>query len=98
VTLGAVNAGETLLEVGFDPKAKEELKNLTDTKETLEKNYDELEVNYQGLEKTKRIRKKLPDDKERQLVELQKALLLNKEEIKKVDRQIEKKQEYLDSL
>jgi uncharacterized protein (DUF342 family) len=97
--LGNPTSGtETVLEVGFDPKSKEELRRLVEGKETTEKQLEEIKLNLQTLVNAKRQRQNLPEDKEiymRELMDKRQVLL---QDIKKADESIEKIQKYLGSL
>lgn len=66
---GGVN---TIIEVGVDPKAKLRMVDLQQVQNTLLKQLDELELNIDGLENIKKVRKRLPPDKEAKLLEMQK--------------------------
>jgi uncharacterized protein (DUF342 family) len=85
-TLGNSTSGtETILEAGFDPKLKTWLSKLTEKKETLRKQFEELRRNIQTLVNIKKQRKVLPEDKETALAEFvsqRQALIAN---IKKND-------------
>jgi uncharacterized protein (DUF342 family) len=82
---------ETVCEVGFDPKSKEELGKLQETKEGLEKELEDVDRNMQTLINIKKQRKNLPEDKEQFLQDTVKdrdrlttELFNTGEEIKKV--------------
>jgi uncharacterized protein (DUF342 family) len=69
-TLGSPMSGtETVLEVGFDPKLISRLIRLTEKKERVRKEFDELQRNIQTLINIKKQRKTLPEDKEAVLAE-----------------------------
>ena len=55
---------ETILEVGFDPKAKKRLLELQDKQTANAKELDELELNIGALENMRKARRTLPKDKE----------------------------------
>jgi uncharacterized protein (DUF342 family) len=64
-TLGSpVSGTETVLEVGFDPGLKSRLVHLTEKKERVRREFDELQRNIQTIINIKRQRKALPEDKE----------------------------------
>ena len=69
-TLGSVAGMETTLEVGYDPKAKERLGNLESKMEEIDKSLDEVKLNLNTLSNLKKVKKKLPEDKEKYLNEL----------------------------
>ncbi len=67
-TIGSsAGASETILSVGYDPKAKRRLDELTDKQAVLIKELNELELDIQTLEQQKKIRKTLPAEKEENL-------------------------------
>ncbi|MDR2374948.1 MAG: FapA family protein [Treponema sp.] len=64
-TLGSpVSGTETLLEAGYDPRLKTRLVYLTEKKEHIRREFDELQRNIQTIINIKRQRKTLPEDKE----------------------------------
>jgi uncharacterized protein (DUF342 family) len=67
--LGSVAGTETLLEVGYDPRSKERLVALEDTKRTVEKTLEEVDLNIKTLENLLRVQKKLPPEKTQYLKE-----------------------------
>jgi len=70
-TLGNPTSGtETICEVGFDPKSKEELDKLHEEKNNIEKQLEELNRNILSLVNLKKQRKTLPEDKEASLQEM----------------------------
>jgi uncharacterized protein (DUF342 family) len=97
-TLGSpVSGTETTLETGFDPKLKTRLTLLTEKKERLRKEFEELQRNIQTLINIKKQRKTLPEDKEAALAECmtqRQTLIVN---IKKTDEELLKVQEALDT-
>jgi uncharacterized protein (DUF342 family) len=96
-TLGSPMSGtETVLEAGFDPKLKTRLIELTEKKETLRKQFEELQRNIQTLVNIRKQRKALPEDKEAVLAEFmtqRQTLIVN---IKKNDEELLNVQEALD--
>ncbi|MCM1321108.1 MAG: FapA family protein [Bacteroides sp.] len=76
--IGSAGGGsETVLEVGYDPRAKRRLNELTDKQNELVKELDEVDLNIQTLENTKKVRRTLPHDKEESLA----AMTVRKNEI-----------------
>ncbi len=66
--IGSAGGGtETVLEVGIDPRAKQRLSELLDMQNNNLKELEELELNIQTLENTKKVRKTLPKEKEESL-------------------------------
>lgn len=72
-TIGSNGGGsETVIEVGFDPRAKRRLEELQEQQTIIIKELDELELDITTLENTKKVRRMLPKDKEERLsVEIQ---------------------------
>ncbi|MDR2028307.1 MAG: FapA family protein [Treponema sp.] len=97
--LGSPTSGtETICEVGFDPKSKEQLEKLTENKEVLEKRLEEITLNIQTLINIKKQRKSLPEYKEAYLKELMDKRALHIGDLKKVNEEMEKVQAFLNSL
>jgi len=69
-TLGSVAGTETILEVGIDPKSKEKLSQAFRRKEELEKSLEELVRNISTLENLKKVQREFPEDKQKNLSEL----------------------------
>jgi uncharacterized protein (DUF342 family) len=69
-TLGSVAGTETILEVGIDPKRKEKLSQALKRKEELEKSLEELVRNISTLENLKKVQRQFPEDKQKNLSEL----------------------------
>ncbi|MCL1930813.1 MAG: FapA family protein [Treponema sp.] len=69
-TLGNLSGTETICEVGFDPKSKEELDKLQEEKMNIERQLEELNRNLLSLVNLKKQRKTLPEDKEAALQEM----------------------------
>lgn len=66
--IGSPGGGtETLLEVGFDPKAKQRLLALQEEQSNVVKKLEEVDLNISTLENQKKIRKTLPKEKEESL-------------------------------
>ena len=76
--LGSVAGTETILEVGFDPRKKEQLAAATVKKQEQDKALEELVRNISTLENLRKVQKELPEDKARSLEELneQRSILL----------------------
>ncbi|MDR2071914.1 MAG: FapA family protein [Spirochaetaceae bacterium] len=98
-SIGSPTSGtETICEVGFDPKSKEQLEILEERRTEHEKQLEEVQLNIQTLINIKKQRKSLPEDKEAYLTELMDKrqeltgdLQRNKEETEKI-------QNFLNSL
>jgi hypothetical protein len=67
--LGSVAGTETQLEVGFDPRSKERLVALDETKKSVERTLEEVDLNIRTLENLLRVQKKLPPEKAQYLKE-----------------------------
>ncbi|MBQ9494551.1 MAG: FapA family protein [Treponema sp.] len=69
--IGSPGGGaETILEVGFDPRAKQRLDELQEKQGALVKELENIELDISTLENQKKIRRTLPKDKEDNLVKL----------------------------
>lgn len=97
--IGSPGGGtETTLEVGIDPRAKNRLLALQKKQTDLTKEYDNLELDIQTLEQQKKLRKKLPLEKEEKLTSLKNR---NKEittELENISNEIESIQLHLREL
>jgi uncharacterized protein (DUF342 family) len=94
--LGSSTSGtETICEVGFEPKYKEKMAALTESKDALVKQLEDIRLNLQTLINIKKQRKSLPEDKEvfmRELLDKRKELI---EDLRKIDEDINQVQEIL---
>lgn len=97
-SIGSPGASETIIEVGFDPKRKEQLTQLEKKKDETDKALKEVELNIGTLETIKRSQKKLPDDKQASLQELNAKRATMYTELKETMAEMTKIQEYLASL
>jgi uncharacterized protein (DUF342 family) len=97
-TFGSVAGTETILEVGYDPKRKEQLAVLTGKKETIEKQLEELERNIKTLETLKKVQRNFNEEKQKDLQELsdQRSALLT--ELTDLNREIQEITSYLTAL
>jgi uncharacterized protein (DUF342 family) len=98
-TLGNPTSGtETVCEVGYDPKSKEEMDRLQMEKENANRLLDDMKPNITTLTNLKQQKKTLPEDKETLLQDLltKRNQLLT--DLKKIDESLKKVQEYLNSL
>jgi uncharacterized protein (DUF342 family) len=97
--LGNPTSGtETVCEVGFDPKTKEELDRFTVSKEALEKELEDIKLNLQTLINIKKQRKSLPEDKEANMKELMERRQILIGDLKKAIAGIQKTGELLNGL
>lgn len=90
--IGSEGGGtETVISVGFDPRAKKRLEELLEMQNNNIKTLDDLELNISTLENMKKVRKSIPKEKEESLVNLNKQKndiieenILYNEEIEKI--------------
>ncbi len=97
-TLGTVAGSETILEVGYDPKKKEKLVEIEKEIGKLEKELEETGLNIATLERLKKAKKKLPDDKQayyEEMLDQQKDLVDRKNILEDESMEIK---EYLEGL
>lgn len=69
-TFGSIAGSETVLEVGYDPKSKARLASGEEQIRSLLSQLEEIDLNIHTLENLKKVHGKLPEDKEKYLVEL----------------------------
>jgi len=99
VTIGSPSGTETIIEVGFDPKAKEELDLLEQKREALDEERDKVDLNIQGIKRQALMKKqKLSKEKAELFEELRRKHNDLIKQIKQLDEEIEKKKEYIESL
>lgn len=89
---------ETILEVGIDPRAKKRLEELQKKQADGTKDYEAIELDIQTLEQQKKLRKKLPPEKEEKLAELKNRIKIIAEELSDINQEIDKIQEHLREL
>ena len=97
--LGSPHGAETIIEVGYDPKTKEEIEDFEAKQRDVESKIDELSRNIQGLLKQKKILKdKFPAQKVKSLLSQRK--MFNKLTIEKNNftTEIERRLDFLESL
>ncbi|MDR1144306.1 MAG: FapA family protein [Spirochaetaceae bacterium] len=98
-SIGSPTSGtETICEVGFDPKSKEQLEILEIKKAESEKQLEEIQLNIQTLINIKKQRKSLPEDKEAYLTELMDKRQELTEDLRKNKQETEKIQAFLATL
>jgi len=98
-SIGSPTSGtETICEVGFDPKSKEQLEVLELKKAEMEKQIEEVQLNIQTLVNIKKQRKTLPEEKEAYLKELMEKREQLTADMAKNKEEIEGIQNFLDSL
>lgn len=97
--IGSPGGGtETTLEVGIDPRAKNRLLALQKKQTDLTKEYDNLELDIQTLEQQKKLRKKLPLEKEEKLTSLKNRNNEITTELENISNEIESIQLHLREL
>jgi len=98
-SIGSPTSGtETICEVGFDPKSKEQLEILELKKAEMEKQLEEVQLNIQTLVNIKKQRKILPEEKEVYLHELMDRRQQLTDDLGKNKKEIEEIQTFLNSL
>ncbi len=94
----SAGASETILSVGYDPKAKKRLDELTEKQAVLIKELNEIDLDIQTLEQQKKIRKTLSQEKEESL----NALTARKQdihaEVDEMSQEIQSLQDHLREL
>jgi uncharacterized protein (DUF342 family) len=97
--LGSATSGtETICEVGFDPKSKEQLESLEAQKSEADRQLEEIQLNIQTLINIKKQRKSLPEDKEAYLSELMDKRAELTGELEKNKEETEKIQAFLSTI
>ncbi len=97
--IGSPGGGtETILEVGVDPRAKKRLEELQNMQAKATKEYENCDLDIQTLEQQKKLRKKLPQEKEEKLKILKERCDQISEELEKMTEEINKIQEHLRDL
>ncbi|MCF7928009.1 MAG: FapA family protein [Spirochaetales bacterium] len=96
--LGSVAGGETILEVGHDPKARERKNTLEKNLAEIEKELEEIDLNLSTIKKLKQQKKKLPEEKMKQAVELSKKKAEIQKNQKKSNKELEEINTYMENL
>ncbi|MGI5172185.1 FapA family protein [Treponema sp. OMZ 840] len=94
----STGGSETVLEVGFDPKAKKRLDELIALQDTRAKELDEVELNIQTLQNQKKVRRTLSHEKEENLTALIARQSDIQAETEEMTREIQELQTYLREL
>ena len=89
---------ETILEVGIDPRAKKRLLELQKSQTDSTRDYENNELDIQNLEQQKKLRKKLPQEKEEKLKTLKERCEQISSELEEMTEEINKIQEHLRDL
>ncbi len=97
--IGSPGGGaETILEVGFDPRAKHRLEEILGQQNDLMKELEDIENNIQTLENYKKARKTLPKDKEENLKNYKDRRQQITIESEKISEEVEQIQQHLHEL
>ena len=97
--IGSPGGGtETILEVGIDPRAKKRLEELQNLQSKATKEYENCDLDIQTLEQQKKLRKKLPQEKEEKLKSLKEKCNQISQELEEMTSEIEKIQAHLREL
>lgn len=97
--IGSPGGGtETILEVGFDPRAKQRLDELQTKQAELMKELENLELDLTNLENQKKVRRSLPPDKEDALTKLTDRKMAIKTETYEMTEEMDELQERLREL
>ncbi len=97
--IGSPGGGtETILEVGIDPRAKKRLEELQNMQSKATKEYENCDLDMQTLEQQKKLRKKLPAEKEEKLKELKERCNQISQELEEMTDEIDKIQAHLKEL
>lgn len=96
--IGTSGGTETIVEVGFDPKTKAEIEELTTQIKVLRDNLDEVNKNLHSLVRLKKQNKKLSEEKTKFLKDLKVEHNKLTMQIKNLDEEIEDKTTYLTNL
>ncbi len=91
-------ASETNLSVGYDPKAKKRLDELTEKQANLIKELNEIELDVQTLEQQKKIRKNLSPEKEENLSNLMSRKQEIHHDVDEMSAEIQELQDHLREL
>ena len=89
---------ETILEVGVDPRAKKRLEELQNMQAKATKEYENCDLDIQTLEQQKKLRKKLPQEKEEKLKTLKERCEQISAELEEMTAEINEIQERLRDL
>ena len=97
--IGSPGGGtETILEVGIDPKAKKRLEELQNMQAKSSKEYENCDLDIQTLEQQKKLRRKLPQEKEEKLTSLKERSAQIAKELEEMNDEITNIQTHLREL
>lgn len=95
-TIGSLSGTETIIEVGIDPKRRQQLMELTSEQENAYKQLEQVEVNFNGLKiQRKQMKDKFPKEKEELYKSLSEEINKYNEIIKSTTADIEEINKYL---
>jgi len=97
-TIGSTAGSETICEVGYDPKSKERFAELESSLQELNADLEETNLNITTLAKIKKVKRTLPEEKEKYLKDLIEKKNETENEIKSLSKEMDQLQEYLASL
>ncbi len=96
--IGSSGGVETILEVGIDPRAKKRLEELQKMQSKNTTEYEKLDLDVQNLEQQKKLRKKLPQEKEDKLNEFKERISQIYQELEQINDEIAGIQAHLKEL
>lgn len=96
--LGSVAGTETIFEVGFDPKSKERLMELFKTKEDIESELQEVELNINTITNLQKVQRKISEEKAKSLEELNNKRAEMLSELEEINKEVNSINEYLAGL
>ena len=99
VIFGSVSGVSTIIEVGFDPKVKEEIDQLVKERDELEEVRSSVHLNIQGLIRQIQIKRiRVSPEKKKLFSDLRAKFDELNEQLSHIDAEIHQRQDYLDSL
>jgi uncharacterized protein (DUF342 family) len=96
--IGNPSGTETICEVGYDPKSKEQLEKLALDREIVEKELEDIQLNIQTLSAIKKQRKTLPEDKEAYMNELTEKRQERMADLQHIEEETRRIEEYMENL
>ncbi|MFW6312992.1 MAG: FapA family protein [Spirochaetota bacterium] len=97
-SLGSVSGGETVLEVGYDPKRREKLAELETKREEFAQQLEDVKLNMSTIENLIRSKRAVSDEKKAFYQELKEKRIALTGEVKKVDDEAQELRDYLSNL
>ena len=96
--LGSVAGTETIFEVGFDPKSKERLMELFKSKENIETELQEVELNINTITNLQKVQRKISEEKAKSLEDLNNKRAEMLSELEEINKEVNSINEYLAGL